>query len=142
MSSKRIITEFNRVSEVYDAEMVGDNMRQWQIALPGPDSTPYYGYTFLLQVDLPSTYPFTGPSVQFRTLIYHPNVSKKGEMCLNILNDWKPKNTILDVLAHVSSILVDPDANNPLEPAIAAIYISHRSVYETQARNLAQKYAV
>lgn len=138
---KRLTTELNILSKKYDVEIVDDNIYHWQIALHGPDGTPYFGCTFLIDVIFPDEYPFKGPNVSFITMIYHPNVSKKGEICLGSLSEWKAKNTIMEIMTLITNLLLSPDPGNPLEPQIAAQYLSNRQEYEDKARALAQKYA-
>jgi ubiquitin-protein ligase len=142
-NNKRLAIEMQMLSKIYDVELVDDDITRWQIAVPGPDATPFFGCTFLIEITFPITYPFTHPTISFKTLIYHPNISKKGEICLGALSsDWKPKNTVMEIMTFITNLLAAPDPNNPLEPQIAAQYISNRDEYETQARLLAHKYAV
>lgn len=142
VNTKRIMMEMERIREMYDAETVDDNLNHWQIAVHGPDDTPYFGYTFLVEISFPETYPFKKPSVVFKTPIYHPNISRKGEICLSLLTDWKPKNTIAEAISSIIAILRTPNPNDPLEPEIASHYISDRKSYEEKARNIAEKHAV
>ena len=47
--------------------------------------------------------------------IFHPNVSEKGEVCLDILKEkWTPALTIGKVLLTISSLMEDPNPDNPL----------------------------
>lgn len=138
---KRIQTEFLSLSPKYDAELVDDNIYHWNVALNGPESTPYFGFTFLLEIKMPKNYPFDKPEISFKTQIYHPNVSRKGEICMGDFSLWKSQNTILELLNYVNYLLSFPDTNNPLEPQIASHYISNKSDYEEKARMLAKKYA-
>mmetsp|Transcript_4456 Transcript_4456/g.8140 ORF Transcript_4456/g.8140 Transcript_4456/m.8140 type:complete len:161 (+) Transcript_4456:623-1105(+) len=48
-------------------------------------SSPYYPGTFTLELVIPPRYPFTPPSITFKTPVYHPNVDPQGRICLDLL---------------------------------------------------------
>jgi len=60
--------------------------------LAGPVKTPYeYGFYFF-EIDFPSNYPFSPPTVKFinydGTTRFNPNLYINGKVCLSILNTW------------------------------------------------------
>jgi ubiquitin-conjugating enzyme E2 S len=58
----------------------------------GPKDTPYEGGTFRIRLIIPNDFPNSPPKGYFVTKIYHPNISEKGEICVNTLKkDWNPK---------------------------------------------------
>lgn len=140
---KRIVKELEKVRELYDAECVGDNAYLWQIALPGPDHTPYFGGTFVVRLVFPEDYPFHAPDVRFETKIYHPNINHLGETCIGIIkNDWKPSVTAMDVILGVLQLLREPNADDPLVPEIAKIYKNDNTLYNSNAEEWTHKYAM
>ncbi|XP_067673401.1 uncharacterized protein [Haliotis asinina] len=116
----------------------------WDAIIEGPAGTPYEGGIFMLDVAFPILYPFRPPKVQFKTSIYHPNISRDGLLNLDILRDnWGPSLTISKVLLCVRSLLVDGvNPDDPLEPDIARLYKTDRVKYEQTVREWTRKYAM
>jgi len=108
----------------------------------GPEDSPYAGGVFFLNIHFPPDYPFKPPKVSFTTKIYHPNINSNGSICLDILKDqWSPALTISKVLLSISSLLTDPNPDDPLVPEIATIYKSDRDRYNATAREWTGRYA-
>ncbi len=147
MALKRITKELKEIRN--DTLSIGtagpkqEDMFLWDAILIGPSETPYEGGIFKLEIRFPNDYPFKAPKVEFKTKVYHPNINENGGICLDILKDkWSPALTVSKVLLSISSLLADPNPNDPLVPAIAHEYISNRESYETQAKNWTRMYAV
>ena len=108
----------------------------------GPDDSPYSGGVFFLNIRFPPDYPFKPPKVNFTTKIYHPNINSNGSICLDILKDqWSPALTISKVLLSISSLLTDPNPDDPLVPEIANLYKNDMAKYTEVAKEWTSKYA-
>lgn len=70
------------------------------------------GKNYEVEIDLPSTYPFSPPMVNWKTVLRpsHPNIfPHSGWVCLNILDkDWRPEYTILTVVDSLEWLLLHP----------------------------------
>jgi len=120
------------------------NLYVWDGMIIGSVATPYEGEMFKLLIQFPEGYPFCPPKVFFVTPIYHPNISKAGGICLDILKpaQWSPALTITKVLLSISSLLSDANPNDPLEAEIASQYKTDRRSYDLDAKRYTQMYAM
>ncbi|VDL58886.1 unnamed protein product [Hymenolepis diminuta] len=114
---------------------VNGNLKHWHGTIIGPDGTPYAGGVFHLDIRFPTNYPFEPPKINFVNKIYHPNINSGRYICLDILkNRWTPSFSI-------SSVLDDPNLDDPLVAEIAHMYIRNKQKYLKIAGNWTQKYA-
>mgnify|MGYP006096783699 FL=1 len=147
MSLKRINKELKDLTEDPPANCSagpqGDDLFDWIATIMGPEGTPYHGGIFFLRINFPSDYPFKAPKIAFTTPIYHCNVNKSGGICLDILKgQWSPALTISKVLLSITSLLSDPNPDDPLMPEIAKLYKSNRSKHDINARESTMKHAM
>lgn len=143
---KRINNELNEIKKEpplnCSAGPTNTNMLLWNANIIGPSDSPYSGGLFKLEITFPKTYPFKPPKIKFLTRIYHPNIDRYGNICLDILNtNWSPALTIIKVLLSISSLLTDPNPFDPLDKNIADIYLNNKDRYLKEAREYTVKYA-
>ena len=123
---------------------VNDNDQfHWNASIMGPEDSPYQGGIYFLDIKFPPEYPFKPAKIKFTTPIYHPNVNSSGSICLDILKDqWSPALTITKVLLSISSLLTDPNPEDPLVAEIAKIYMTDRATYDANAKEWTRKFAM
>jgi ubiquitin-conjugating enzyme E2 C len=87
-----------------------ENMTVWTATIDGPEGTPYANLVFKLSMEFAANYPYSPPTVLFKTPIYHPNVDFSGRICLDILKDkWSAIYNITTVLLSLQSLLGEPN---------------------------------
>jgi len=138
-----------------------DDVYLWGASILGPEGTPYAGGVFFLDITFPEDFPYSPPKVslffsnssdlwltvgqqiKFRTRIYHCNINRKGEICLDILKDnWSPALTVSQVLLSIGALLADCNPADPLDGAIAQQFLENRELHSQTAREWTQRYAV
>lgn len=100
----------------------------WIASILGPQGSPYSGGIFYLYLQVPYrwekltyyfksqritlssfSYPMHPPLVRFVTKIFHPNVSRHGDVGIDLIHhNWSLAMTVVKVLISVQSLLTDP----------------------------------
>tara|TARA_B110001469_G_C9647965_1_gene328794 strand:- start:3748 stop:4194 length:447 start_codon:yes stop_codon:yes gene_type:complete len=147
MSSKRIVKELKEFERDPPIGCSGglvniNDLYKWYATIIGPSESPYSGGIFKLSIDIPDNYPFKPPKIMFITPIMHPNINSHGSICLDILSkNWSPVLTVSKILLSISSLLTDPNPDDPLDKTVANMYIKNRKQFNKLARNHTLSYA-
>jgi ubiquitin-conjugating enzyme E2 N len=84
----------------------------------------------------------TPPKVRFLTKVWHPNINKMGQICLDILKKrWSPALQIRTVLLSVQALLASPNLEDPLNNAAADQWIADSKAADAKAREWTAMYA-
>ena len=127
----------------FQLKPVDDTLKTWTATMRGPEDTPYEGGSFELNIKIPQMYPFVPPKFQFMTKLYHPNIDTEGNICLDILkNHWSASLTLEKVLYSISSLLNDPNPDDPLRSDVAKLYKTDRKKYNEMAKQHMEKYSI
>jgi len=110
--------------------------------MKGPSGSPFENGWYTLDVKFPTEYPYKPPNIRFCNKMYHPNINTSGEICLDILKDqWSPTLSLFKVLLSISSLLMDPNPNDPLNVNVARIYKQDKQKYIENAKLWTSVYA-
>ena len=133
--------EIEKTGEKMTVKLINEEITHWNATIVGPDGSPFEGGKFTLDITFPAEYPFKPPIIKFFNKMYHPNINTTGSICLDILKDqWSPALSIFKVLLSISSLLADPNPNDPLSPDVATIYKTNRELYNKTAKEWTKAY--
>ena len=117
------------------------NILQWS-GLIVPQCPPYDKGAFKIKIDFPAEYPFKPPKITFLTKIYHPNIDKKGQVCLPIISaeNWKLATKTKQVIQALVALLHDPDPGHFLRDDLAKEYRKDNKKFLKNAEKFTKKH--
>lgn len=86
----------------------------------GPEDTPYEGGFYLIQMKIPTKYPFIPPECTYLNICgkrQSPNLYEEGKICLSLINTWdtptwKPCESMEQILLSIQALVL---TENPLD---------------------------
>ena len=111
------------------------NLHSIEADIAGPTGTPYAGGVFRCRLTFGAEFPQAPPKGHFLTKIFHPNVSKTGDICVNTLKrDWSADLTIKHVLCVIRCLLIEPNPESALNEEAGKLLLEQ---YDDFARRAA-----
>ncbi|KAK7750260.1 Ubiquitin-conjugating enzyme E2 1 [Diatrype stigma] len=112
-------------------------------SITGPPGTPYEGGKFIVDVKIPTEYPFRPPIMKFDTKVWHPNISSQtGAICLDTLSTaWSPVLTIKSTLLSLQSLFESPEPKDPQDAEVAKMMMTDPPAFNKKAHEWAVQYA-
>ena len=114
-----------------------------QADITGPQGTPYEDGIFRVKLFIPSEFPQLAPKGYFLTKIFHPNVSEKGEICVNTLKrDWNPKQwSLYHLFEVIKCLLIVPFPQSSLNEEAGKMFMDNYDEYFRVAKMLTEIHA-
>ncbi|XP_065212808.1 ubiquitin-conjugating enzyme E2 S [Planococcus citri] len=113
-----------------------------QAFVEGPAGTPYAGGTFKIKLCLGKEFPIGPPKAYFVTKVFHPNVAKNGEICVNTLKkDWKPNLGLKHILLTIKCLLIVPNAESALNEEAGKLLLENYEEYYKRASMMTEIHA-
>ncbi|KAI9653341.1 MAG: hypothetical protein M1831_006046 [Alyxoria varia] len=146
---KRIAKELEDVRTDSNAKVTlqpannGDDLTHLEGDFLGPPGSPYEGGKYVVEIKIPTDYPFRPPSMKFQTKIWHPNVSSQtGAICLDTLSSaWSPVLTLKAALISLQGLLETPEPKDPQDAEVAGMLLKNPDEFKHVAHEWAVKYA-
>lgn len=115
-----------------------------QIDLEGPKATPYENGIFRVKLVIPNDFPVSAPKGYFMTKIFHPNISEKGEICVNTLKkDWNPRQwSLYNLFEVIKCLLIVPFPQSALNEEAGKIFMENYDEYFKIAKMYTKIYAI
>jgi len=104
-----------------------DDYLNWEVIIIGPPDTFYEGGWFKAKLTFPPEYPQRPPKMKFVSKMWHPNISKDGDVCISILHEpgednwgyesaaerWKPVHSATSIIVSVISMISEGNDESP-----------------------------
>lgn len=119
-----------------------ENISEINAIIHGPQGTPYEGGQFVVKLTFCEEFPTKPPKGYFVTKIFHPNVSREGDICVNTLKrDWKPSNTLRHVLLVIRCLMIEPNPDSALNADAGRLIQENYEAFASKAKMMTDIYA-
>ncbi|KAJ8900918.1 hypothetical protein NDN08_000217 [Rhodosorus marinus] len=111
------------------------NLSVVKAEIDGPVGTPFEGGVFKMRLEFTHEFPSAPPKGFFQTKIFHPNVSEKGEICVNTLKkDWKADYGLRHIFLVIRCLLIDPNPESALNEEAGKLLLEFYDEYAKMAK--------
>ena len=158
MFNYRLIKDYNEFKKNKPLGGIGgpineDDLKNWEVIIPGPVGSPFEGGKFRIKIILPENFPNEPPTCSFITKVFLPNISfQDGSICVNFLKKevegktnikktWTNKRTICDVIVGLYGLLKFPNQGDPLNSNANHLFMRDKDRYFQLAKSFTNKFA-
>lgn len=121
---------------------VTDSLQEIDVEMVGPEGTPFAGGLFQVRLVFDEAYPTVPPKAYFRTKIFHPNISERGDVCVNTLKkDWTPDVGVRHILVVIRCLLIEPNPESALNEEAGRLLLEDYQEYAKRARMICAVHA-
>ena len=115
-----------------------------QCDIEGPKATPYENGIFRVKLIISNDFPTQAPKGIFITKIFHPNISEKGEICVNTLKkDWNPSQwNLYNLFEVIKCLLIVPFPQSALNEEAGKLFMENYDEYFKIAKMYTNIYAM
>lgn len=122
---------------------IDDRIGEIHAEIEGPEGTPYVSGSWNVKLVLGPDFPTAPPRGYFLTPIFHPNIAKNGDICVNTLKkDWKPDMGISHVLQVIRCLLIVPFPESSLNDEAGRMFMESYDEYAQRARLMTRIHAL
>lgn len=127
---RRLHAEFEELSKSNLAFSANAEKTDYKIRLVGEGIEKTVGgtkprFTHEVRILLRREFPYAGGvEVYWLTPIFHPNISKEGLVCIQLLNLWSPSVSVKNITDGLKQLLENPNPKDPLNKGAAEYFLS------------------
>lgn len=120
-----------------------ENASEVLFLIRGPEKTPYEGGGFRVKLTFGPEFPVSPPKGFFLTKIFHPNISERGEICLNTLKrDWNPADWRIDkIMQTIRCLMIVPFPESALNEEAGRMIMESYDEYAEHAKMISSVHA-
>ena len=145
LAQRRILSEIRRFNDAppfTSLSLIGSSLKHILGIFVGPPDSPYENGIFFVRFQIPEQYPLVPPKCRLVTKIYHPNIDRNGEVCLNVLDkEWQPVWSLSDLLLAIAALLEQPNQDDFSNSEVAQMKTNNRRQFDANARDWTKRYA-
>ncbi|KAK3917042.1 Ubiquitin-conjugating enzyme E2 K [Frankliniella fusca] len=144
LRTRRIMNDLKDFNEGLNGIILtsAEDLSVLEVALAGPPDTPFETGTFNIEITIPRRFPFSSPTMTFTTKVWHPNISKRGRICMDVLDrNWNSGITLIECAEAARALLNDPNPDSPLNVDAANLLEENKNMYELNAKLWTRIYA-
>ncbi|KAK2959385.1 putative Ubiquitin-conjugating enzyme E2 11 [Blattamonas nauphoetae] len=136
--------------EGIEVKLKRHDLRSYDTYISGPPGTPYFGYKFLVEWQIPDDFPKIPPRAIFITPIWHPNINTDGRICLDLIHRipekregvWNQTVSLWQAANAVRILLTDFNLEDPYNMKCAQEWGSDLEAGQKKSREFCEKFAI